>query len=241
MKVVKVINLEDVDRVLTFFAHPDDEVLGAGGTLSRLSRMGVDVHVAIPATGIHSRRNVLSKEQRDRDLIDLRGNCQQALRKLGISPDNIYLGEFPDNEMDANTLLTLVRYAEEIIEAVRPSLIFTHHWRCTNIDHQYCHEAIVVASRPSISQHIPIICAEIPSSTGYLKPTFWEPNLFVEITEDDLQRKTEAMETYKGESRPDPHPRSREVLMALAKLRGSEAGFFFAEAFMIQKCFAQSV
>ena len=96
----------------------------------------------------------------------------------------------------------------------------------------------MVATRPSVTQHIPTICAEIPSSTGYLKPTFWEPNLFVELTKDDLEKKVQAMETYKGESWPDPHPRSREVLMALAKVRGSEAGFSFAEAFMIQKCFA---
>lgn len=233
-----MIDFSKVDRALTFFAHPDDEVLGAGGMLSKLSRQAVDIHVAIPATGIHSRRNVLNKQKRDRDLIALRENCQEALGELGISPNNIYLGEFPDNEMDAKTLLSLVHYLEKIISMVRPNLVITHHWRCTNIDHQYCHQAVVVASRPSVTQHIPVICAEIPSSTGYLKPTLWEPNLFVEITEDDLKRKVEAMETYRGESMPDPHPRSREVLTALAKLRGSEAGFFFAEAFMIQKYFA---
>lgn len=233
-----MIDFSKVDRVLTFFAHPDDEVLGAGGTLSKLSRKGVDITVAIPATGIHARRNTLNKEQRGKDLLALRENCQEALRILGVSPNNIYLGDFPDNEMDSNTLLTIVHYLEEIISKVCPNLIITHHWRCTNIDHQYCHQAVVIASRPSATQHIPVICAEIPSSTGYLKPTFWEPNLFVEITHEDLENKIRAMETYKGESRPDPYPRSREVLAALAKVRGSESGFFFAEAFMIQKMFA---
>jgi len=233
-----MINFSKVHKVLTFFAHPDDEVLGAGGTLAKLSREGLDIHVAIPATGIHSRRNVLDKKQRDRDLIELRKNCRQALGKIGIAPGKIYLGDFPDNEMDATTLLTVIQYLEDIINRVHPDVIFTHHWRCTNIDHQYCHEAAIVASRPSITQHIPVICAEIPSSTGYLKPAFWEPNLYVEISEEDLDKKIQAMETYKGESRPDPHPRSREVLKALAKVRGSEAGFYFAEAFMIQKCFA---
>lgn len=233
-----MIDFNRVDRVLTFFAHPDDETLGAGGTLSRLSRIGVEIHVAIPATGIHARRNIQDKEQRDKDLLALRENCQEALGILGVPPENIYLGDFLDNEMDADTLLSVVHYLEKIISKVHPNLIITHHWRCTNIDHQYCHQAVVVASRPSATQHIPVICAEIPSSTGYSKPTFWEPDLFVEITQGDLENKISAMETYKGESRPDPHPRSREVLAALAKVRGSESGFLFAEAFMIQKIFA---
>lgn len=233
-----MIDLSKLGRVLTFFAHPDDETLGAGGTLSKLRRMGVEVHVAIPATGIHARKNVLDKEQCDKDLVALRENCHKALGKIGVSPHNIHLGDFPDNEMDSNTLLTAVHYLEEIKSKVQPDLIITHHWRCTNIDHQYCHQAAVIASRPDVTQHIPVICAEIPSSTGYLKPAFWEPDFYVEITEEDLKNKIEAMETYKGESRPDPHPRSREVLAALAKVRGSESGFFFAEAFMIQKIFA---
>jgi hypothetical protein len=78
----------------------------------------------------------------------------------------------------------------------------------------------------------------VPSSTGYLKPVEWEPNLYVEVSENDLESKIKAMETYKGEARPDPHPRSKEVLRAWAKLRGSESGFYFAESFMISKIFA---
>jgi hypothetical protein len=63
----------------------------------------------------------------------------------------------------------------------------------------------------------------------------WEPNLYVEVSEKDVRAKIKAMQTYKGEARPDPHPRSPEVLKALAKVRGSEAGFLFAEAFMVQR------
>ena len=108
---------------------------------------------------------------------------------------------------------------------------------CTNIDHQYCHEACIVATRPSINSHITVFCGEVPSSTGYLKPTQWEPNFYVNVSEDDVKAKIKAMQTFKDEARPDPHPRSPEVLMSLAKVRGSESGFFFAESFMTQKMF----
>jgi LmbE family N-acetylglucosaminyl deacetylase len=224
-------------RVLTFFAHPDDETLAAGATLAKLARLGGDVHVAIPATGIHSRRNVRNQELRDADLRALRADCQRAMGVLGVAPDHIYLGEFSDNEMDRHSLLEVIHWLEEIIVRVKPELIFTHHRHCTNIDHEYCHRATVVATRPSVANHVPILCGEVPSSTGYLRPVHWEPSLYVEVTETDVEAKIQAMETYKGEARPEPHPRSREVLKALAKVRGAESGFFFAEAFAVHRMF----
>lgn len=217
-------------KILTFFAHPDDEVLAAGGTLNRLSNEGSEIHVAIPATGIHARRNKKDKETRDKELIELRENCEKALSFIGI--EKIYFGEFPDNEMDKHSLLEIIHWFEKIINKVQPDLIFTHHRYCTNIDHQICHNAAVVATRPSFESHIDLIFGEVPSSTGYLKPVQWEPNLYIEISTLNIAAKIKAMETYKGESRPDPHPRSRENLWSLAKVRGSESGFHFAESFI---------
>jgi len=225
-------------KVLAFFAHPDDETLAAGATIHKLVNLGAEVHIAIPATGIHSRRNVQEEKERDADLIELRQDCEKAMGILGIEPSNIYLGNFPDNEMDKHSLLEVVHWLEEIINNIKPDLVLTHHRFCTNIDHQYCHNAVVVATRPGLNNHMTVICGEVPSSTGYLKPVQWEPNLYVEVSEHDLESKIKAMETYKGEVRPDPHPRSREVLSALAKVRGSEAGFYFAESFIISKIFA---
>lgn len=232
-------SLKDYKTVLAFYAHPDDETLAAGATMNRLSREGCRVHVAISNTGIHSRRN-LRRDQASRDaaLVHLRGECVKALSVLGVRETDIYLGEFSDNEADKHTLLELVHWLEAIVERVKPDAIFTHHRYCTNIDHQYCHEAAVVATRPSVTSHIPLFCGEVPSSTGYLKPAQWDPNYFVDVEEADVAAKIQAMETYSGEARPDPHPRSPEVLRALAKVRGSEGGFYFSEAFMIQKLFA---
>ena len=224
--------------VLTFFAHPDDETLAAGATIRRLTREGCRVHVAIPNTGVHSRRNVEDQQSRDDALENLRSDCFEALSGLGVRESDIYLGQFADNESDKHTRLELIHWLEEILERVRPDAMFTHHRYCTNIDHQYCHEAAVVATRPSAESHLPVFCGEIPSSTGYLRPVQWEPNLFVDVKEEDVDAKIRAMQSYKGEARPDPHPRSPEVLKALAKVRGSDAGFFFAEAFMVQKAFA---
>lgn len=228
----------DYKTVLTFFAHPDDEALAAGATINRLSHQGCRVHVAIPSTGIFSRRQGGNRSSRESSLTGLRSDCKKALFLLGVRSSDIYLGDFSDNEIDKHTLLELIRWFEKIVARVNPQAIFTHHRYCTNIDHQYCHESAVVATRPNVGSHIPLFCGEVPSSTGYLRPVQWEPNFYVQVTKNDVEKKIRAMQTYKDEARPDPHPRSPEVLRALAKVRGSESGFHFAEAFMIQKAFA---
>ena len=224
-------------KILTFFAHPDDETLAAGATINKLSKNGSRVYVAIPATGINARRNILKKAERKKKLLNLRKDTFKALSIIGVKKSDIIFGDFDDNELDKHTLLTLIHWLEKIIDKIKPDLIFTHHRYCTNIDHQYCHEACVVATRASINSHIPVFCGEIPSSTGYLKPTKWEPNFYVNVSEEDVKAKIRAMQTFEEEARPDPHPRSPEVLKSLSKVRGSESGFFFAESFMIQKIF----
>ena len=224
-------------NILTFFAHPDDETLAAGATINKLSNNGCRINVAIPSTGINARKNIQNKKFRREKLIDLKNDTFKALSKIGVKKSDIYFGKFDDNEMDKYPLLELIHWIEELIIKIKPDAIFTHHSHCTNIDHRYCHEAIVVATRPSINSHIPVFCGEVPSSTGYLKPTQWEPNYFVNVREKDIDAKILSMETFKDEARQDPHPRSPEVLKSLAKVRGSESGFFFAEAFMIQKIF----
>lgn len=224
-------------KVLSFFAHPDDETLAAGGTLAKLAASGAEVHVAIPATGIHSRSNVLDEKTMARELEALRDDTRQAMGALGLEAGRLILGEYPDNEMDTFSLLHVIHWLEEVLERVQPDLILTHHLYCTNKDHRICHEAAVVATRPAPDRRVAILAAEVPSSTGYLRPARWEPNFHVELTAEQLAAKTAAMQAYRGEVRPDPHPRSVEVIEALAKVRGSEAGCAWAEAFMVVRGF----
>ena len=238
MQVLRLIKMIlKYKKILTFFAHPDDETVTTGATINKLSKNGCRVYTAIPSTGVNARKNILNKKTRDKKLLNLRRDTYEALSIIGIKKSDIIFGKFSDNELDKNTLLELIHWLEKIIDKLKPDAIFTHHRYCTNIDHQYCHEACIVATRPSINSHIPVFCGEVPIETGYLKPSKWEPNFYVNVSVDDVKAKIKAMQKFKDEVRTDPHPRSPEVLKSLAKVRGSEAGFLFAESFMIQKMF----
>lgn len=225
----------DYARVLCFFAHPDDETLAMGGAVARFIEQGTRVRVALSNTGITSRKNTLSTERMAEDLARLRTDCALALAKLGVAPDDILLGSFSDNEIDRHTLLELIHWIEPIIDDFAPEAVFTHHRFCTNIDHQYCHEAAVVATRPGPGSAIDLYACEIPSSTGYLRPTGFEPNCYIDLEPRHIEAKIASMTSYTGEARPYPHPRSGEVLKALSQVRGSEAGFHHAEAFLAQR------
>ena len=224
-------------RILAFFAHPDDETLSVGGTINKLTNNKCKVFVAIPSTGVHSRKNIQNKKTRDKKLLDLRKDSLNAITGLGVKKKDIYYGNFSDNELDKYSLLELVHWLEKIIKKTKPDTIITHHKFCTNVDHQYCHDAAIVATRPMINSHINILSSETPGSTGYIKPTRWEPNYFVNLSKKNVEAKVKAIKKYKDEVRSDPHPRSPEVLRALAKVRGSEGGFLYSEAFMVHKLY----
>lgn len=231
-----MISLQNV-RLLVYTAHPDDEVLGAGGTIGKSIENGCEVHVYAPGTGIHSRRNVEPDEIRLEQLKILREDAVVALGRLGVPEANVRLGGFADNEMDGYTQLEIIHELEKVVQEVRPDVVVTHHWRCTNIDHRMCYDAAVVATRPTPHSRIALLSCEIPSSTGYLRPVQFEPTFYVGLDERHVDAKIAAMQTYRTEARPDPHPRSPEVLRAVAKVRGSESGFSWAEAFQVVRAF----
>jgi len=233
-----ILDLCRAKRVMTVFAHPDDETLAAGATLSKLARAGSQIHVVIPATGIYSRRDKHDASGFDAALTQLREDCRRAMGCLGIHEQNILLGEFADNEMDAVTLLTVIHWLQAVSDEIKPDLILTHHKECTNIDHRICFEAVTVLTRPAPTFNIPVLCGEVPSSTGYRRPTAFEPNVYVKVEADDVERKIKSMQSYRGEARPSPHPRSPEVLRAVACVRGSESGSHWAEAFMLLRAFS---
>jgi len=211
-------------NILVVAAHPDDEILGCGGTMTRLAREGNEVRIAILAEGMSSR--YAHREDADpRQLQHLHARAQQAADKLGAK--EVVLCKLPDNRLDTVPLLQVVKLVEELITRFRPEVIYTHHPGDLNVDHGVVHRAVLTATRPVAGQCVREIYAfEVPSSTEWafqrLEPLF-RPSVFVDITET-LETKIEALACYDTETRKFPHPRSAEALRAIATRWGSVVG-----------------
>jgi LmbE family N-acetylglucosaminyl deacetylase len=217
--------------VLVVAAHPDDEILGCGGTMTRLASEGHEVRIAILAEGMSSR--YAHREDADPErLRHLHARAQQAANK--IRARELVLCKLPDNRLDTVPLLEVVKLVEELVTRFKPEVIYTHHPGDLNVDHGVVHRAVLTATRPVAGQSVSEIYAfEVPSSTEWafqrLEPSF-RPNVFVDITET-LEMKIEALACYDTETRKFPHPRSAEALRAIATRWGSVVGLPAVEAF----------
>ena len=217
--------------VLVVAAHPDDEVLGCGGTMARLAREGCAVHVGILGEGVtsrHARREDAETEQ----LEALREDSRRAAEILGAQPPRF--GGLPDNRFDTVPLLSVVKIVESWIGELHPRAVYTQHGGDLNIDHAVTFRAVLTAARPLPASAVKAVYAyPVLSSSewafGRFAPVF-TPNIFVDIAAT-LEAKLEAMRAYGGELREFPHPRSLEALRAAARHWGSTAGLAAAEPF----------
>jgi LmbE family N-acetylglucosaminyl deacetylase len=221
------------ETILVIAAHPDDEVLGCGGTMARHVDDGDAVHVAILAEGITSRDSEVGDKAHDEELSTLARSAQAANDILGAK--TLTMKHFPDNRMDEIARLDVVKVVEGLLEEYRPTTIYSHHCGDVNIDHRRIHDAVVTACRPQPSaQPVPtLLFFEVSSSTEWQPPGSaapFVPNWFVDVTKT-LDRKVEALKQYSSEMRDWPHARSIQAVEHLARWRGSTMGVEAAEAF----------
>ena len=216
---------------LVIAAHPDDEVLGCGGTIARYADAGVPVQVAFLADGVGARGDSTP----DREALQARrAAAHKACTLLGAAVP--VFDDFPDNRMDTVPRLEITRRVEALIAAHAPTTVLTHHAGDVNIDHRRVHEAVVTACRPQPGHPVQtLLFFEVASSTEWQPPgsaPAFQPNWFVDITAT-LERKREALAAYKEEMRAWPHARSIEAVTHLARQRGASIGREAAEAFML--------
>jgi len=215
---------------LVVVAHPDDEVLGAGATISKLTKEGKEVNVCIMSGKAQART------RRPQDF-ELEEDTKNALDMLGVNKRII--GDFPNIKFNQVAHLELVRHIEKAIEETGADIIITHHPADTNNDHYHtsiaCQAAIRLFQRRENERPLrEVLFMEVLSSTEWSINTAnraFSPNTFVEVGAENIDLKIRVLETYRNVMRPFPHPRSKETIEGLAAYRGGQSGCKYAEAF----------
>lgn len=213
---------------LVVVAHPDDEVLGAGGTIYKLIKNGHSVAIATMVNSVAARANISDTLNNDQE---------KSMNILGVT--KTYSADFPNIKMNTIPHLELVQFIEKCIEDFKAEVIITHHPSDVNNDHVITSYAVQAASRLFQRKETEFILREllymeVLSSTEWSLDTSsnrFKPNYFVEIGLDGVDTKIKALSEYKGVMRPYPHPRSVEGIKSLAMYRGVQAGCNQAEAF----------
>jgi LmbE family N-acetylglucosaminyl deacetylase len=218
-------------KILVIAAHPDDEVLGCGGTMARLAAEGREVHIAILANGLTSRPDFDSALAVE-SLKLHHERAERASKLLGAA--SVHVMGFPDQKMDFLPQLDITQAIEREIERLQPDTVFTQHGGDLNMDHVITYRATLTATRPVSGRSVRRVYAyEVASSTEWAFQRFapvFRPSVFFDIAET-LERKIAAMQVYESETRAFPHPRSPEALRSIALRWGSVVGVHAAEAF----------
>ncbi len=219
--------------VLVVAAHPDDEVLGCGGTIARLTEQGTEVHIAILGEGATSRYD--KRDQADpAEVAVLSDHARQVADLLGVA--QLHRFDLPDNRFDTVPLLEVIKRLEKLIDAIQPATLFTQHGGDVNIDHVVTFRAALTATRPQAAMPVrEVLAYEVPSSTEWAFQQFeppFKPNVFIDIS-STLETKLQAMRLYESEARAWPHPRSDRALTAQAENWGRTVSVDAAEAFQL--------
>lgn len=217
-------------KILVVAAHPDDEVLGCGGTIRRHVEDGDSVHLVLMADGETSRGLIAKQNIEARKVA-----ATKAKDILGIS--SVINFDFEDNKMDDHCLLRVIQSLEAVISKIRPSVVYTHHYGDLNIDHRLTQQAVMTACRPIPGSSVKEIYGfEILSNTEWSSNPLipFIPTYFVDIS-SQLKIKMQAVEAYAKEMLPVPHSRSIEHVEILAQHRGYQVGSIAAEAFEVYR------
>ncbi len=224
-------------NILAIVAHPDDEIIGVGGTLRKHVKEGDNVSVLILGDGKTSRKHEyqpLEETARNASLTE----TKNALEVLGIK--TFYKEDLPDNRFDSLVLLDIVKIVSDYIEKINPGIIYTHHTGDLNIDHQITSESVIIATRPiQYTALEELRMFETLSATEMVGPRHthvFMPNLFISI-EQELEDKLNAMKCYESELNDFPHPRSLKAVEYNAHVWGAKNNQTAVEPFFLFRKF----
>ncbi len=209
-----------MNKILVVAAHPDDEILGIGGTVLKHTKRGDEVRNIIMCEGESFRYG--------RD-VGQNLAIQEASKLLGVS--KVYQLQYPDEKLDTYTLTELIKPLEQVSEEFKPDIVYCQSGYDANQDHKILFQAANIALRPTSEWIRNFYCFYTASSTEWGVPRKFVPDTWIDVS-SVLEEKIEAFEKYDSEIRQYPHPRSSDALRHQAHFWGNQCCMDAAEVLM---------
>lgn len=217
-------------RILIIAAHPDDEILGCGGLIQKYTQVGASFKILFLGEGSTCRYKDPSSKEALKAIEERNSWAISALNILGISDSDFH--NLPCGRFDQVPVIEINKIIENTIKEYQPDTIFTHSSLDPNSDHQITYKSTIMSTRPC-GGHIvkKLFSYEVLSSSEWSFKEAFKPNYFIGLSNEQVQKKWQALECYKSEMRDYPFPRSWEGVHNLAINRGIQSGNEYAEAF----------
>ena len=223
-------------RVLVIAAHPDDEILGCGGLISKYQPCGVIFKILYIGEGSTCRFADPACEEGLAAIKQRSASAIKALETLGVK--DLEFNNLPCGRLDQTPIISINKIIEDAIRGFVPDTVITHSPHDANNDHRIVFNATLMATRPGAQNHVGrLMSYEVLSSSEWAYVESFAPNHFEELTEKDVEAKWCALAHYESEIKNYPFPRSSEGIRTLAMMRGMQSGFRFAEAFHLIRMF----
>lgn len=217
-------------KVVVVSAHPDDEVLGAGGAILKHKAQGDEIYWLI-VTNIFEEYG-FSKSRVDTRQVEI----NEVAEQLGIK--KIFKLDYPTMTLSSSSLIRLVPDISAVFQEVEPEIIYCLNRSDAHSDHRIIFDAVMACTKsfryPYIKTVLMYECLSETEFAPMLPEKAFLPNYFIDISEF-LPLKLEIMKIYDSELGEHPFPRSLENIIALAHFRGASVGVKYAEAFQLVK------
>jgi len=222
--------LNKMNRIVVISAHPDDEVLGCGGTLLKHLEKKDEIFWII-ITNIFEENGFSKKSVHNRQL-----EIEKVAKKLGVK--SVFKFEYPTMHLDSTTLPSLISKISKIFKEINPEVIYVMNRSDAHSDHRISFDAVIACTKsfryPSIKKVLMYECISETEFAPALPERVFQPNYYVDIT-DHFSEKVEIIKIYDSELKEHPFPRSIKNIKALATFRGASVGVEYAEAFQLLK------
>ena len=218
-------------QILILSPHADDEILGCGGAISRLSREGYDINVLILTNANDGAPEIYSKK----DIKKIRDESKLANEFIGTK--KLFFENLPALTLNQYPLYKISNIIEKYILKIKPEIVFIPSSNDIHEDHKIIFKAAKVSLRPNKKSNVKIILSyEVLSETEWNEnEKAFSPNYFVKLNKLNINNKIKAFLKYKSQVKKFPHPRSKEAILSLSRVRGSQVFAEYAEAFRVEK------